>query len=124
MTIWQTVHPVSLHPRKRIGSARENCTWTRTRRIAPIFMLVAALALGGCKSSGPIDRSAAKSVSDVFMSYLASNRVNDAVGEMEQGFLPGGTRERAEVEIRKLFDYCGRPLDSEFKHDEVGFRIY
>jgi hypothetical protein len=26
--------------------------------------------------------------------------------------------------IRKLFDYCGRPLDSEFKHDEIGFKVY
>ena len=26
--------------------------------------------------------------------------------------------------MRSLFDYCGRPLDSEFKHDEIGFKVY
>jgi len=56
------------------------------------------------------------------MTYLASDRVSDAVGEME-GFEPS-QRYQAEAQVRKLFDYCGRPLDSEFKHDEIGVRVY
>ena len=28
------------------------------------------------------------------------------------------------MQVRKLFDYRGRPLDSEFKHDEIGFKLY
>lgn len=58
------------------------------------------------------------------MGYLASNRVSDAVGEMEAAPLQGSEREQFEARIRKLFDYCGRPVDFEFKHDEVGFRAY
>ena len=56
------------------------------------------------------------------MAYLASDRVSDAVGKME-GVQPAD-RAQIEAQIRKLFDYCGRPLDSEFKHDEIGFRVY
>ena len=63
-------------------------------------------------------------MSDAYMSYLVSDRVKDAVDEMEPDFLQGSAREQAEAQILKLFDYCGRPLDSEFKYDEIGFRMY
>lgn len=86
------------------------------------LVLSGALALTACKSGRSIDRAAAKKVSDSFMAYLASDRVSDAVGEME-GFEPS-QRDQVEARVRKLFDYCGRPLDSEFKHDEIGFRVY
>jgi hypothetical protein len=58
------------------------------------------------------------------MADLVSDRVSDAVGEMEGELPPGTAREHTEAELRKLFDYCGRPLDSEFKHDEIGYRDY
>jgi hypothetical protein len=57
------------------------------------------------------------------MEYLASDRVSDAVGEMEPEMFQSAGREEVEVQVRKLFDYCGRPLDSEFKHDEIGFKV-
>ena len=56
------------------------------------------------------------------MSYLASDRESDALGEMEG--VDTAQRTQAEAQVRKLIDYCGRPLDLEFKHDEVGFRMY
>ena len=56
------------------------------------------------------------------MNYLASDRVSDAVSNMEG--VQAADRAQVEVQIRKLFDYCGRPLDSEFKHDEIGFKLY
>jgi hypothetical protein len=56
------------------------------------------------------------------MNYLASDRASDALGEMEGLETP--QRGQVEAQVRKLFDYCGRPLDSEFKHDEIGFRLY
>jgi hypothetical protein len=43
---------------------------------------------------------------------------------MELGIRQGVGSEHLETQVRKLFDYCGRPLDSEFKHDEIGFRVY
>jgi hypothetical protein len=43
---------------------------------------------------------------------------------MEPEMFQSAGREEVEVQVRKLFDYCGRPLDSEFKHDEIGFKVY
>lgn len=56
------------------------------------------------------------------MAYLASDRVSDALGEMEG--VETAQRTQVEARVRKLFDYCGRPLNSEFKHDEIGVRMY
>lgn len=95
-----------------------------TQRKGPVMALVSLLALAGCKSGSSIDRTAAQKVSDSFMGYLASDRVSDAVGEMEPEVFQSAGREQVEVQVRKLFDYCGRPLDSEFKHDEIGFKVY
>ena len=58
------------------------------------------------------------------MAYLVADRVNDAVGEMEPEMFKSATREQVEAQICKLFDYCARPLDSELKHDEIGFKVY
>jgi hypothetical protein len=89
-----------------------------------VLLLISLLLLAACKSDQSIDRIAAKGMSDAFLTYLAANRVGDAVGEMEPELLQGSSRDQTESEIRKLFDYCGRPLDSEFKHDEIGMRVY
>ena len=86
--------------------------------------IVSALALAGCKSGSSIDREAAQKVSDSFMAYLVADRVRDAVSEMEPEMFQSATHEQVEAQIRKLFDYCGRPLDSELKHDEIGFKAY
>jgi hypothetical protein len=95
--------------------------WTTSSLLA---VTVSALALSGCKSGSSIDRVAAQRVSDSFMAYLVADRVNDAVSEMEPEMFQWATHEQAEAQIRKLFDYCGRPLDSEFKYDEVGVKLY
>lgn len=94
------------------------------RRNALFCVLASFLILSACRSGQSIDRTEAKRVSDTFMSYLASDRVSDAVAEVEPDSVQSVGREKAEAQIRKLFDYCGRPLDSEFKHDEIGFRVY
>jgi len=86
--------------------------------------LISLLVLAGCRSGSSIDRMAAQKVSDSFMGYLVSDRVTDAVGEMEPELFEITRREEVEGQLRKLFDYCGRPLDREFKHDEIGFKVY
>ena len=85
-------------------------SWTQGRAL--VWVLFSVLALAGCKSGSSIDRTAAQKVSDSFMAYLVSDRVSDAVGEMEPEILGSGGRDQVEVQMRKLFDYCGRPLDS------------
>jgi hypothetical protein len=87
-------------------------------------VIVALLALTACKSGSSIDRAAAQKLSDSFMSDLLANRVNDAVSKTEPEVVESLGQDQAEAAIRKLFDYCGRPLDSEFKHDEAGFKVY
>lgn len=92
-----------------------------------LAVVVSAFSLSGCKSHSSIDRAAAQNISDsfmAFMAYMAEDRVNDAVGQMEPEIFQLATREQVEAQMRKLFDYCGRPLDSELKHDEVGFKVY
>ena len=101
-----------------------NGSSSRISRCGLLTFLISTLALTGCKSGASIDRTAAKKVSDSFIAYLVADRVNDAVGEMEPEMFQSATREQVEVQIRKLFDYCGRPLDSEFKHDEIGMKVY
>ena len=93
-------------------------------RRAPVWILLSLLVLAGCRSGSSMDRTAAQKVSDSFMAHLVADQVSDAVGEMEPEIFQSGGREQLEVQMRKLFDYCGRPLDSEFKHDEIGFKMY
>jgi hypothetical protein len=99
-------------------------TFSSSLRCSLFAVIVSLLVLSGCKSGSSIDRVAAQKVSDSFMTYLVADRVNDAVGEMEPEMFQWATREQVEAQIRKLFDYCGRPLDSELRHDEVGYKVY
>jgi hypothetical protein len=96
----------------------------RALRTIVLAVVVSAFSLGGCKSHSSIDRAAAQNLSDSFMAYLVEDRVHDAASQMEPEMFQLFTHEQVEAQIRKLFDYCGRPLDSEFKHDEVGFKVY
>lgn len=104
-----------------VSSRTTTSLWTRRTLLT---VIVFALALGGCKTGSSIDRAGAQKVSDSFMEYLVADRVKDAVGEMEPEMFQWTTQQQAEAGIRKTFDYCGRPLDSELKHDEAGFKVY
>jgi len=56
------------------------------------------------------------------MSDLVANRVDLALGKMETQFLQAaGGKAGAESGIQDLFNYCGRPLESELRHEETGF---
>ena len=85
------------------------------------------LVLAGCSSvpnGSSIDRAAAQKVADSFMADLVADRVAGALDKMESEFVHQTGRAQAEAAMRNLFTYCGRPLDSEVKHDEVGFKVY
>jgi hypothetical protein len=90
--------------------------------------IVLSWLLTGCgsiPSGSSINRSAAQNVADSFMADLVANRVDIAIGKMEPGFVEqAGGSAKSEEAIRNLFNYCGKPLDFEFKHDEIGFKIY
>jgi hypothetical protein len=66
-----------------------------------------------------------KAVADRFMSELVGNRIDKALDLMEPEFTDAaGGEQKAKEAIEGLFAYCGRPLDSEFKHEEHGFKQY
>ena len=88
------------------------------------LVMVLCIGCGLIPSGASIDYGAARKVSDSFMADLVANKVNDAVSLMEPEFVRTVGNEQAEAALRKLFNYCGRPLDSELKHDEIGFKMY
>ena len=48
-----------------------------------------------------------------------------ALDKMETEFLQtAGGKTKAEAGLRELFNYCGRPLESELRHEETGFFLY
>ena len=57
------------------------------------------------------------------MTDLVDDRVDLALDKMEPEFVNMLGRKEAEAAVRKLFEYCGRPLDQEFKHDEIGVKV-
>jgi hypothetical protein len=72
-----------------------------------------------------MDRAEAQRVSDSYMGDLVADRVDLALDKMEPEFLQAaGGKTKAEVGLRDLFNYCGRPLEKELRHDETGFFLY
>src|SRR2546425_7254942 len=89
--------------------------------LAVIVVVVTSACTGVSVSRlPPVDRESALKVSDEFMSDLVGDRVQDALAKYEPGFVAAMEPAEAESSVRALFDYCGRPLDSELKHEEVG----
>jgi hypothetical protein len=58
------------------------------------------------------------------MADLIANHVDSAVQRMEGEFVSAVGPVEARAQITKLFEYCGRPIDYEYKHDEAGVRLY
>lgn len=97
-------------------------------RLALGVGIMAALAFSSCMkmtNGTSIDRAAAQKLSDSYMSDLVADRVDLALDKMEPEFIQAaGGNTKAEAALRGLFDYCGRPLNSEMRHDETGFYAY
>jgi hypothetical protein len=59
------------------------------------------------------------------MADLVANNLDDALSKMDSGFVQiAGGREKAIGLMQKIFDYCGRPLNSAYQRDELGFYAY
>ncbi len=85
-------------------------------------LLALSLSLS-CQSK--LDRAGAKALSDSFMADLVANKLDDALSKMEPEFVQEvGGHEKAIGAIQKGSDYCGRPLNSAYWRDEVGFYAY
>jgi len=73
------------------------------------------------KRSDSADR---RKVADLFMGALVANGIDKASGVEPEFVNTTGGKQRAKTAVQQLFAYCGRPLDSEFKHEEQGFKQY
>lgn len=96
--------------------------------LALAMWILAALVFSACMkmtNGTSIDRSAAQKLSDSYMSDLVADRVDLALDNMEPQFIQAvGGNTKAEAALRSLLDYCGRPLNTEMRHDETGFFTY
>ena len=76
------------------------------------------------RDGSAIDLGEAKKLGDAFMGDIIADRVAQGLTQMESGFVDSMPAGQAEQAIRRLFDYCGRPLDMEYKASQVGFKFY
>src|SRR5258708_23162278 len=94
-------------------------------RITSLAFIAVFSVFSGCQvlpNGSSMDRAEAQKVSDSYMSDLVADRVDLALDKMEPKFLQAaGGKTKAEAALRDLFNYCGRPLESELRHEETGF---
>jgi hypothetical protein len=81
--------------------------------------------LSGCgilPNGASINHAQAQSLSDQYMADLVADRVDLSLDKMGATFVESaGGRVKMETAIRDLFNYCGRPLERELRHEETGF---
>jgi hypothetical protein len=94
-------------------------------RILSLVFIATISLLSGCNllpNGSSMDYGEARKVSDSYMSDLVADHVGKALDKMElQAVQAAGGKAKAEAALRGLFDYCGRPLESELRHDDTGF---
>jgi hypothetical protein len=97
-------------------------------RIISFGLIAIVCVLSGCHllpNGSSMDRAQAQKVSDSYMSDLVADRVDLALDKMEPQFVQAaGGKAKAEAGLRNLFNYCGRPLENELRHEETGFFVY
>ena len=96
-----------------------------TVRITSFTFITIISLLSGCQvppNGSSMGHAEAQKLSDSYMSDLVADRVDLALGKMEPQFLLGvGGKTKAESVLRDLFNYCGRPLESDLRHEDTGF---
>jgi hypothetical protein len=96
-------------------------------RIPSLVFIATISLLSGCNllpNGSSMDYGEARKVSDSYTSDLVADHVGQALDKMElQAVQAAGGKAKAEAALRGLFDYCGRPLESELRHDDTGFSL-
>jgi hypothetical protein len=97
-------------------------------RVTLLTSIAIVSLISGCHilpNGSSMNHAEAQKLSDSFMSDLVADRVDLALDKMEPQFLQeAGGKTKAESGLRDLFNYCGRPLESELRHEDTGFFIY
>jgi hypothetical protein len=86
--------------------------------------LLGVLCLAGVLLAAGVDIAAMQKVSDAFMDALIANKPEEAVGLLDPEYVKKVGRAGAAERIMKFFDYCGRPLEREYKQSEAGVQNY
>ena len=73
---------------------------------------------------GSIDRKQARDVSDDLAQAIIQDRTNDLYRIMEKEFRNAASEEDVEPMLAQLYSVYGKPLEAEYKSDEVGFKAY
>jgi hypothetical protein len=76
------------------------------------------------QSTPGADSSGWRKMADAFMGDIVAKKIDEALDLVGPEFIKGAGRANARSTIEHLFDYCGRPLDMEFQHEERGFKDY
>jgi hypothetical protein len=93
--------------------------------VALLFICWVVSGLVAAQQQKKSDSADWRKVADLFMADLVANRIDKAVERFEPEFISSvGGKPKAKGTVEQLFAYCGRPLDSEFKHEEQGFKQY
>jgi hypothetical protein len=88
-----------------------------------LLCLLLLVVTAGC-SHTKIDTAAARKLSDDFMADLIAHRTDAALDKMEPEFIGTINRSDFAPQLEKLSQYCGWPLDSQFKDVQAGYKIY
>jgi hypothetical protein len=87
-----------------------------------IVVLVAFISIAvSCKPS--IDRKAARSFSDSFVSDLDQNRLEDALKKVDPELIKLAGSDTLMGGLRQARDVCDGPLTSQFEFDEIGVYV-
>ena len=109
------------------------CQTMRTRiqnRIPTYSTIVCVGAIifffGSCQREirVPIDRNAARSLSDALANDLINDRRDSVRRRLEGSFREETTEAQVEFILSRMFDTYGKPTEVEFKLDEEGIKSY
>lgn len=100
------------------GATCEKMIFTQIRIVVLVAFIFIAVS---CKPS--IDRRAARSFSDSFVSDLDQNQLEDAFKKVDPELLKLAGRDKLMEGLKQARDVCDGPLTSQFQFDEIGVYV-
>jgi hypothetical protein len=71
-----------------------------------------------------IDENRAREVSDTLAQAIINDQTKDLYYLMEKGFRDAASEQDVKPMLAQLYSVYGKPLEVEYKSDELGFKIY
>ena len=112
------------------------------KRFILSHLLIFTLSVAGCaqtkKPSAPppassnqvavdgssIDPKKAREFSDSVVQAILEDRYGDLRQKMEQAFRDAVSEKDMKPTVEKVYSWYGKPLEAEFKSEELGYRMY